>query len=179
MDGEIDEEFSNDSDLNLIPSAAPAWGGPIASDCHGRQRLIRPDFVQYVEPQWRPLCKPELLKKCQLGATQNANESFNNLVWARAPKTEYVNLETVQSQATIVFNSGRQALVRLMDKLGISAGPLCTTQFATQDKDRLIRSQAKFDEVAKKRRQTIQRRDALADQQHQAEEGVTYEAGGF
>ena len=143
-----------------------------SADCAACHTDIPPHFVQYVEPQWRALCKSELLKKCQLGATQNANESHNNLVWARAPKTEYVNLETVQTavgQATIVFNSGRQALVRLMDKLVISAGPLCTTQFATQDKDRLIRSQAKLDEVAKKRRQTIQRRDALADQQHQAD----------
>ena len=51
----------------------------------------------------------ERMKKCLLGATQNCNESFNSLVWLRAPKTEFCSLATMKGavdQAVIVFNSG-------------------------------------------------------------------------
>ena len=51
-------------------------------------------------------------------------------------------------QATIVFNSGRQALVRLMDRLGIPVCPLCTSHFDAMDKERLTRSQSKMNTVA-------------------------------
>lgn len=82
-------------------------------------------------------------------------------------------------QATIVFNSGRQALVSLMDKPGVPAGPLCTSHFAAVDKERLRSSQAMMEVVAKKKRQTIQRRDALREQQHRERVGTTYASGGF
>ena len=45
---------------------------------------IPADLEQYIKPVFAALCTPELLEKCLLGATQNRNESFNNLVWACA-----------------------------------------------------------------------------------------------
>ena len=92
-----------------------------------------------------------------LGATQNRNESFNALVWARAPKTEYCGLDTIQAtgQAVIVFNSGKQALVKLMDQLGIPVGPLCTSYLKAEDYERIKRSESKMEVVTKKRRQTL------------------------
>ena len=80
---------------------------------------IPADLEQYIKPVFAALCTPELLEKCLLGATQNRNESFNNLVWARAPKTEFVTRPTVDiavSQAVIIFNSGQQALLPVMDE---------------------------------------------------------------
>ena len=88
-------------------------------------------------------------------------------------------VETAVGQATICFNSGRQALTKMMDGLGIPVGPLCTSYLAAKDYDRVKRSQSKMDAVAKKRRQTLQWRDALVEQQHIAAEGTTYQAGGF
>jgi len=73
-------------------------------------------------------------------------------VWLRA---EYCGLPAIQSavsQATIVFNSGKQALEKLMKKLDIPVGP---------DVERQKRAQDKLDIVSKKRRQTIQARDSL------------------
>lgn len=75
---------------------------------------IQADLEQYIKPVFDDLCKQELLEKCLLGATQNRNESFNNLIWARAPKTEFVTRPTIEiaiSQSAIIFNSGRQALL--------------------------------------------------------------------
>lgn len=77
--------------------------------------------------------------------------------------------------AIIVFNSGKQALVKLMDKLGITAGPLCTSYFAREDQDYVKRAESKMEEVTKKKRQTA----ALVEQQYIEQEGITYQPGGF
>ena len=153
-----------------------------STECDGCHTTIPTDFEAYVEPQWRSLCTPELLKKCLLGATQNANESFNGMIWSRCPKTEYCNLDTVMGavgQSVVIFNSGYQALVKLMDQLGIPAGPICTSYLTFQDQDRIKRADSKSEKVAKKRRQTIQRRDAHVEQQHIENEGTSYGSGLF
>ena len=79
-------------------------------------------FEDYLKPHWESLCRPALLRKCRLGATQNRNESFNSLVWLHCPKTEYATSTTVQiavSQAVIVFNSGKKSLLPVMDEVRI------------------------------------------------------------
>ena len=37
-------------------------------------------------PVYTGLTKPEMLIKCLHGKTQNANESFNGMIWERIPK---------------------------------------------------------------------------------------------
>ena len=54
------------------------------------------DLAEYVKPVFTRLSDHALLEKCLLGATQNQNESFNNLVWGRCPKTEFCSPTTVQ-----------------------------------------------------------------------------------
>lgn len=101
------------------------------------------EFSKYLQPVFKDLCDDRLLKKCLLGATQSRNESFNNLVWARAPKTEYTGRDTDEvatSQAAIVFNSGRCAMLPLLEPLGINAGPYLKTYLETHDKVRTKRA---------------------------------------
>ena len=43
------------------------------------------EYDDLVKPVFDRLCREELLEKCPRGATQNRNESFNKLIWARAP----------------------------------------------------------------------------------------------
>ena len=127
--------------------------------------MIPPDFVPY-----------ELLKKCLRGDTQNLNESFNSLVWARSPKIEFSTKATVEitvSHAVLVFNSGRQSLASVIERLGTHAGPLCKANLAAQDSYRIKRSQSREAEEAKKRRKSKRVMEKCV------EEGVTYEAGGF
>ncbi len=139
------------------------------------------DFGPFAEPIIKDLCKEELLKKCLLGATQNRNESFNALVWACAPKTEYCSHVTVQiavSHAALVFNSGKGALTKVMGTFGLHPGPLCTAHLARQDALRVSRSRTKEAEVAKSRRKSKRNMEIRVEEARIAEEGVTYEAGG-
>ena len=44
------------------------------------------DIRKEILPIYHALTKPELLKKCLHGKTQNANESFNGMIWNRIPR---------------------------------------------------------------------------------------------
>lgn len=57
---------------------------------------IPEDLAPYVKNEWRKLCDCILLDKCLLGATQNRNESFNNVLWAQCSKTDFSSPVTVQ-----------------------------------------------------------------------------------
>ena len=78
-------------------------------------------YADFVNPVFEGLCDQNLLEKCLLGATQNRNENFNSLIWARAPKMEYATRSTIEvavSQAMLVFNSG--APFPILERLGVS-----------------------------------------------------------
>ena len=140
------------------------------------------DFEKYLKPIFADLCQKTLLEKCLLGATQNRNESFNNLVWARSPKTEFTTKATIEiavSHAVLVFNSGRQSLLSVIERLGIHAGPLCRANLAAQDSYRIKRSRSRESKAAKKRRKTKRLMEKRVEEAHIEEEGVTYSAGGF
>ena len=55
------------------------------------------DLAPFVKPVFEDLSKPQLLEKCIDGATQNQNESFNNILWSRCPKTGFCSLVTVEA----------------------------------------------------------------------------------
>jgi len=144
--------------------------------------LLPADLLQFILPTFKVLSKDELLEKCLLGATQNRNESFNNLVWSYSPKTEFVSLDSMKiavGQAVIVFNSGQQALANVMKRLEVQPGPLCTAYFKNKDKTHLQRSHLKEEEVSKKRRMKTRQTQKAIEEAHIEAEGVTYEPGGF
>ena len=121
---------------------------------------IPSDFENYVKPIFEDLCREELLEKCLLGATQNRNESFNSLIWARAPKTEYATRPTIEiavSQAVLVFNSGQQTLIPVMEHLGIQPGPLCHSHLVAKDSTRIKRSRTHETALARQRRKSKRR----------------------
>ena len=92
------------------------------------------DLGPYIKPVFTELSKLELLEKCVLGATQNQNESFNNIVWSRCPKTRFCSVEVVEiavNLAAITFNHGLEGLLPLFAKLfgvppcGFTANYIC------------------------------------------------------
>jgi len=108
--------------------------GHLHQECFESESSCTQSFLASFLAVFAALCTPELLEKCLLGATQNRNESFNNLVWARAPKTEFVTRPTVDiavSQAVIIFNSGQQALLPVMERMKMNPGPLCRAHLAS------------------------------------------------
>ena len=135
-----------------------------------------------MKPVFEGLCDQNLLEKCLLGATQNRNESLNSLIWARAPKTEYATRSTIEvavSQAVLVFNSGQQALLPILEQLGVDPGPISTEYLAKKDKHRIKKAQFCVTTRAKKHRISKRVFDKRAEEAHIEEEGMTYGAGEF
>ena len=141
---------------------------------------IPKDIIPWVMPVFESLCDEGLLEACVLGGTQNQNESFNAVVWARAPKTVYAQRNTIMSavcQAVLTFNSGLCSMEGVMKQLSIQPGPLCTTYFLKKDKSRLYLAKYHAEERAKERRRKRQAAERVANEAHIAREGATYGAG--
>ena len=79
-------------------------------ESHNSYNIPR-DLAKYVHPVYMRLANRELLERCTLGATQNQNESLNNVIWLRASKTQFLGLSTVElaaSTAVLDFNGGKE-----------------------------------------------------------------------
>ena len=71
--------------------------------------IIPLDLAEYIKPVFLRLSDSLMLERCLLGAIQNQNESFNNVIWSRCPKTEFTSPDSVQiavNLAVITFNNG-------------------------------------------------------------------------
>ncbi len=133
-----------------------------------------------MKPIFDRLCDRSLLGRCVLGATQNQNESFNNVVWRRCSKTDFASAVTVQiavNLAVLTFNRGAMSVVHLGESLGVKPGPLFTNFFREADVFRQKRAELKASGVSKKARLAAQRRRTLAEDLLIAAEGSTYGAG--
>ncbi|GFW48597.1 uncharacterized protein TNCV_4241781 [Trichonephila clavipes] len=83
------------------------------------------NILNIVKPHYFKLCDQKLLEKCLLGLTQNANESFNGVLWNIVPKQNFVELQSLKLGAYIAvlqFNEGASRLLKVINKLGFNAG---------------------------------------------------------
>ena len=83
------------------------------------------DVVKALKPILLELPDNKLLKKCLHGKTQNANESFNAMIWNRIPKTRYCGLDKLEFavyDAVAHFDIGRMATIKVFETLNIIPG---------------------------------------------------------
>jgi len=69
--------------------------------------------IKHVKPIFNELSQDSLLRKCLHSKTQNQNECYNNLIWERLRKTNYVSLTQPRFgpyDAVAHFNIGKRAL---------------------------------------------------------------------
>ena len=155
---------------------------PHHRDLKDPKRLIPPRLAKHIKPIFERLCNRSLLERCVMGATQNQNESFNSVVWLRCSKTDFSSPATVKlavNLAVLTFNRGMSSLTSVLGRLGIQLGPLGLRCLESKDADRIQRAASKASDVAKRIRQSKERRRAEQEERMVAREGVTYQAGGF
>jgi len=83
------------------------------------------DVLDAIKPIYTDLSRDDLLKRCLGAFNQNNNESFNNVIWKFAPKTTFNGVTTVHiaaNIATIIFNNGHTALLRVLEFMGVCIG---------------------------------------------------------
>jgi len=78
---------------------------------------------KHLLPIYEDLSNDNLLQRCLGGYTQNANESFNGLIWHIAPKHLHSGLQIVEVASFIaasLFNEGHTTILKIMNALEIT-----------------------------------------------------------
>ena len=78
-------------------------------DSGNMKTVLREDVVTKIMPVYQRLASEELLKRCTMGKTQNANESLHSVIWRKCPKEVFVSrkrLEVAVISAISEFNMG-------------------------------------------------------------------------
>jgi hypothetical protein len=134
-----------------------------------------------IEPIYEDLTQQKLLERCLHGRTQNPNESFNNCIWRRIPKTDFVSLKTMElgvRDAVICFNEGSIAKVHVLLAMGITPGKFMVEGLKIIDRRRILRADKETKEQNKKKR--IRRRLLQKSKDEKDEtEATDYLPGGF
>ena len=91
------------------------------------------------------LSHKDLLGRCKLGLTQNANESLHSMVWQKCPKTSFIGIERVVSAtcgAVAEFNAGVSArMSHLCDVMEVPLGTHLLASAKKADSRRLRQAQ--------------------------------------
>ncbi|GFU25639.1 uncharacterized protein TNCV_3622021 [Trichonephila clavipes] len=86
-----------------------------------------------VKTTYMDLCDQSLLEKRLHGKTQNANESFNGVLWSIIPKETFVELLTLQFGvflAVLQFNDGSKGILSVLEYLHIPMGYFILKRFS-------------------------------------------------
>ena len=113
---------------------------------------------QLVYPIYKDLTKPEMLRKCLHGKTQNANESLNGMIWERLPKIRYCGLFKLEMgvfYAVANFNYGSKASMDILKYLNIVPGAYMETMCIALNNKRISLSSYKGLGTSKKHRKVL------------------------
>ncbi|GBO39725.1 hypothetical protein AVEN_209198-1 [Araneus ventricosus] len=112
--------------------------------------------VEAMRPVFRDLSHPDFLKKCVLVNTQNPNESVNNVIWSRVPKSPFVQIEELSHgvyDAVCTFNEGNSARLHILKNLGIERGEYTLHALKCLDKEKLLRAKYASSQQSKKKKE--------------------------
>ena len=73
-----------------------------------------------INPVFLNLSDNVLLSKCLHGETQNVNEGFNQIIWLKCPKANYVERQTLEIgvySAVLQYNEGAQGFIPVLKHL--------------------------------------------------------------
>ena len=116
-------------------------------------------ILQVIKPIYIRLAERSLLQRCLRGATQNANESFNGLVWQMCPKVGFCSSRTVETAVFLAaawFNDGGMAFEHLLEEMALPVGDHTRKALKWLDEERrknlARKSSDDFKQSRKKRR---------------------------
>ncbi|GFX74563.1 uncharacterized protein TNCV_3214501 [Trichonephila clavipes] len=128
------------------------------------------------------LCDQSLLEKCLHGKTQNANASFNGVLWSIIPKETFVELLTLQFGtflAVLQFNDGSKGILSVLEYLHIPMGYFVLKGFSKVDDERIVDSRdihCQLQKTREKNSEDLKKRNCALSEK---KEVVTYKSGEF
>ena len=123
---------------------------------------VLPEAVyQKILPVYQRLSQRDLLERCLMGATQNANESFNGVIWRMCPKEVNAGHQVVEmaaNLATVTFNDGATGLCEVLKEMGCHVGEHTKAGLALEDAERTHFADAASTPYQKERRKKRRRK---------------------
>eukprot|EP00117_Sycon_ciliatum_P014775 scpid77962/ scgid14895/ len=126
---------------DFCPDGPTSWCGWQKARAEKRSyshtKSLSPAIRDAVKPIYVRLAETSLLERCTRGATQNANEAINSLIWQICPKELFCSAKVVETAvylAVIIFNDGYEQLEAVLTEMACSSGTL--TSSALQGLDR-------------------------------------------
>ena len=143
---------------------------------------ILPHIAKELEPIYKRISEPALLKRLSAGATTNSNECLHSVIWRNCPKHLFFSRASVHAGAArgvADFNKGAQTLSDMMAEHGLEVTDKTTSYTTKVDKKR-IRGAHKASQEKAQRKRLFQKRinEKVAAAQNKAE-GNPYEAGAY
>jgi hypothetical protein len=136
-----------------------------------------------LEPVYRRLADPKLLKRCTRGKTQNANESLHGVIWSKCSKSVFASREKVEMATLLAvgeFNMGSVASHNMMAALGLTVGNNTKRLGLNRDMARMSQSQRRQDGLRQRRREKVRiAQEAEQRRNMRVEDGPAYVPGGF
>jgi len=122
---------------------APTRGVSGASHKFDHPHPLHEDVQKHIRPIYEDLSRDDLLERCLGGHTQNANESFNAIVWRLTPKHLNCGKKIIEIAAFLaagMFNEGFSSVLQTMQHLNMVTGQQ-SKGFADNDDKRRIEQQ--------------------------------------
>ncbi|GFW67565.1 uncharacterized protein TNCV_3392361 [Trichonephila clavipes] len=114
------------------PVGPDSWCKFQRATFHGKMHIdtgkgLPQEIIKIIKPHYMKLCDKHLLNKCLHGKTQNANESFNGILWKFIPKDIFVELQTLRlgvhiHMTVIQFNKGFRGLLDVLNQVQVQVG---------------------------------------------------------
>ena len=172
---------------HLCPTGEESWCGfqrdaALGTNSYHHSHPLPSAIAEVVRGIFDALSSDILLDACLHGGTQNQNESFNGMIWQRAPKISHSSLRTVQLATKIAigqFNDGYKTILRILEEAGVTPGRHCKLFCQKEDKDRIYMALYRSTDRAKKRRRAIRNKKKGYADQLEHREGPQYQPGGF
>jgi hypothetical protein len=92
----------------------------------------------------------------QHGGTQNANESFENVIWTRLPNTAFVSRTAFEfgvHDAVLSFNNGNAGRCRVVTQLGMTPGHQMIRAMRAADAERVCGADKSMTDFERQQRQ--------------------------
>lgn len=173
----------------LCPKGVDSWCGFQKTDAvsdspqetYSHKNSLPEVVMTTIKPIFKDLSDKSLLSKCTHGKTQNPNESLNNVIWARVPKTNFVGYRTLKIgvlDAVITFNDGSMGRAKVLKEMGITPGFNAIAGFHRADIFRVKKAEKAILELTKEARQK-RRSMKRKREDKEAENKQEYGAGDF
>ena len=144
---------------------------------------LDPPFLELLEPTFDRLSEDRLMERCLPGFSQNQNESFNSLIWKRAPKHTWQGPKRVELAAYLAvlhFNNGDYAAkTAILSHMELNSSKWLSDSANRKDQKRLYGARRDTEDSVKRKRKSLVLEKQASEERKIEKEGITYKSGLF